>query len=210
MFITLSFNGRIMFWIQLEGLSSSSIVKAPMDAVNGQNMSLVTKFGLKKPTSIAVDYIGQRVFWVDAGLMHIGLSDFDGGDFNTIKRKKTHYLPQHLLIYEGSLYWSGNDAAGTHSVIFKFGIFGLYFEDERGFVVREELVGNFSLIKDFDVYHSQYKLRAGGRYSAGMMSNGQSNCSSLAVTLAGPAGFTCVCPKGMTRDSEGNCTGKFE
>ena len=173
-----------------------------MDAMSGSNISLVTKLGLKKPTGIAIDYVAERIFWLDAARLQILMSDFDGGNFDTINFIHKKFVPQHVQIYEGTLFWSGINAVGKEAKVFRVGITGSDFEDEHGVKLEEEVVASFSRVTSFDVYHSHDVLRAKTR-----MRPTTRNCSGAAVALYGPGGLTCVCPKGTSQNGE-NCTGE--
>ena len=113
---------RIMFWIQIEGPTSSAIMKAPMDAVDGRSIRLVKALVFRKPTGIAIDYNKELIFWVDAKYSQIQWADYDGGNMDTIDIIHISFVPQHIHVREDSLYWSGNDVAGSDGGIFKIGI----------------------------------------------------------------------------------------
>ena len=157
-----------------------------MNAVDGQSMNVIRKAWLLDPTGLTIDFVADRVFWADKKRLQIQWSDFHGRNLGEMGIAHKNFLPQHLQIYQGTLYWSGNDVVGNHGAIFKVGITLSDFNNECPATMRGQLAGNFSRLTGFAVHDSQGKLRAKSHTG---VSDGYANCYGSAVALSGP-GFT--------------------
>ena len=199
----------MMFWIQARKTKPFSVVAAPMNAVSGLNTTIVTLYDqLFAPGGMAIDLVRERVFWTDVTssfMSHVYSCDFDGG--NRTKTKITHvsFMPKNLQISQGTLYWTGQSFSDTGGTIFKVRISSSDFQNENLLGVRAELVGNLPSVQSFTMYPSSWK-KGDSRHES--VSQFRKNCTGLALTLSGPRGFTCACPKGMDRTIDGNCGGE--
>ena len=126
-------------WVQTEAFRFTSIVTAPMNAIAGQSTTITTLYDrISEPGGVAIDFVGERVYWTDAGLSRIHHSDFNGGNIRAlILSRNIVYLPQHLHINDGTLYWGGNNAVPSMGAIFKFEINSRTFTGVTGQERRE-------------------------------------------------------------------------
>lgn len=68
-----------MFWSETGG--EARIGRAGMD---GSDRRVLIKDGLRWPASLAVDSLGQRIYWTDEKLKCIGSATLDGGDIKVL------------------------------------------------------------------------------------------------------------------------------
>lgn len=85
--ILTTFNARIMFWSEMGG--DARIECAGMD---GSDRRVLIKDDLRWPVGLAVDSLGQRIYWTDEKLKCIGSATFDGGDIKVLHSPFMHLV----------------------------------------------------------------------------------------------------------------------
>lgn len=89
-----------------------------------------------------IDYVQNRLYWVDAKLHIIGSSDLDGQDYKLILRNhRTLGHPFAITVFEDFLYWTDWMSNAVHKVS-KFG---------RGNV--SDVAMDLKMPMDIHVYH---------------------------------------------------------
>nr|XP_006817539.1 PREDICTED: low-density lipoprotein receptor-related protein 2-like [Saccoglossus kowalevskii] len=78
------------------------IEKAWMD---GSNREVIIKTKLLYPNGITIDYVHQRLYWVDAGLNVIEYANFDGTERRSLDELTVPH-PFSLTLFEDRLYWT--------------------------------------------------------------------------------------------------------
>lgn len=76
-----------MFWSEMGG--EARIERAGMD---GSDRRVLIKDDLRWPVGLAVDSLGQRIYWTDEKLKCIGSSTFDGGDVKVLHSLFVHWV----------------------------------------------------------------------------------------------------------------------
>ncbi|KAL2091711.1 hypothetical protein ACEWY4_011509 [Coilia grayii] len=90
----------IMFWSEVGG--EAQIECSGMD---GSDRRVLVKDGLRWPASLAVDPMGQRLYWTDEKLKCIGSSTLDGGDIQLLQLMETP-SPFSVSVFSDMVFWS--------------------------------------------------------------------------------------------------------
>nr|XP_033800021.1 low-density lipoprotein receptor-related protein 1B [Geotrypetes seraphini] len=160
----------MMYWTVIS--DHSHIEEAAMDGT--MRRILVQKY-VQRPTGLAVDHFGQRLYWADFELSVIGTVCFDGSDLvisASIKQGLLH--PHRIDLFEDNVY-----GAGLKNGVFKVQKFG------EGSV--ENL--NFAILKTKSVLISH-------RYKQPKLPNPCLDLKCEFICLLNPLGATCSCPEG--------------
>uniref|UniRef100_A0A8B9RNB7 Low density lipoprotein receptor-related protein 1Bb n=1 Tax=Astyanax mexicanus TaxID=7994 RepID=A0A8B9RNB7_ASTMX len=77
-------------------------------AMDGSMRRVLLDKKLRRPTGLAIDYFGQRLYWADAELSVIGSVRFDGSDpLEVISGKQGVSQPYRIDIFEDLIYGTG-------------------------------------------------------------------------------------------------------
>ncbi|XP_041720534.1 low-density lipoprotein receptor-related protein 1B isoform X1 [Coregonus clupeaformis] len=90
----------IMFWSEIG--NEAKIERAGMD---GSERRVVVSHSLSWPGSLAVDTLGERLYWTDEKLGCIGSATLDGGDVKLLQMMETTN-PFAVTVFNDMLYWS--------------------------------------------------------------------------------------------------------
>ncbi|KAF7992430.1 hypothetical protein HCN44_001755 [Aphidius gifuensis] len=92
-----------MFWTDWAP-GNASVSRANLDGSNVKR--LFTKGTVEWPNGITIDYIAERIYWVDAREDYIGSSDYDGKRFKKIisdDERVSH--PFAVAVFKDNMYW---------------------------------------------------------------------------------------------------------
>lgn len=95
---------RRIYWAT-SNRSAPSIMRSNFD---GSDMTTLVTDNLYEPTSIAVDHMNSRLYWIDdeEGIHYkMETSDLDGSG-RTVIVHGTHQVPLHLAVDRQNLYWT--------------------------------------------------------------------------------------------------------
>ena len=92
-----------MFWCDWGAIPR--IERAGMD---GSHRQVIIKDSVRWPNGLTVDYVLDKLYWVDAKLNTIGSSNLDGSGSRTILRH-----PFSISVFSELVYWTEWD---THSI----------------------------------------------------------------------------------------------
>ena len=146
------------------------------------------------PNGITIDYIAERIYWVDARMDYIGSSDLHGKKFKKIIEKNLFVQhPFSVAVFKDIVYWSD------------WSINSILRADKDDGTAISGLVNQLSSLMDIKVY--AHGIQIG--------SNPCSNVSCQYICIAKPAqeGYSCLCPDGMYPNPNGNrclCPGNVE
>ncbi|XP_054168279.1 sortilin-related receptor-like [Oppia nitens] len=168
------------------GTNKPSIIRSELD---GDNVKVLFNDSIVSwPNGIAVDYLSQRIFWVDAKRDYIASADFDGHHLSYISEGDTNPHPFALGVFKNHIYF---DDWNLQQIIMINKNDG---SDRR--VILSDIVGamDLKIITPYlkDIMNS-------------CSDNKTSNCSHLCVPkLYG--GHKCLCPDGLdvTKAPDGN------
>ncbi|XP_021476797.2 very low-density lipoprotein receptor isoform X2 [Oncorhynchus mykiss] len=90
----------LLFWSEIS--NEAKIERAGMD---GSERRVVVSHSLSWPGSLAVDPIGERLYWTDKKLGCIGSATLDGGDVKILQLTETTN-PFSVTVFNDMLYWS--------------------------------------------------------------------------------------------------------
>ncbi|ERL95566.1 sortilin-related receptor [Dendroctonus ponderosae] len=156
--------------------------------LDGSNVTLLfDKEKVEWPNGITVDYVSNRIYWVDARKDYIGSSDLQGGGMVYVV-ESTDIVPHPfgVAVFKNDIYWDD----WKKNAIFKRdkdmvgGTTGIQ-------VVLENLPG----LMDLKVF--THGLQTGHNACSNL------KCSHICVGL--PHGSVCLCPDGMITTKDGTC-----
>ena len=90
-----------MYWTDWG--SNPRIEQAEMD---GSARQTIVTGNLVWPNGLTIDQLTSRLFWVDAKLAKIEVSDLNGGNRQLIMSSTDNIHPYGLAVYLGVLYWT--------------------------------------------------------------------------------------------------------
>ncbi|XP_071823426.1 low-density lipoprotein receptor-related protein 2-like isoform X4 [Apostichopus japonicus] len=141
------------------------------------------------PFGLSIDYVSNKLFWVDAHLDYIGYSDFDGENFHIIPSQEgeTYFRPFAVTVFEEFIYWT----EWSEMTVFRSHKFT---GENRTKLVQLDRHRPY----DVHVYHSLVQRLDIPNPCAG--NNG--GCSHLCLLSEG-GGYSCACPDGFDLNFDG-------
>ncbi|XP_024294925.1 very low-density lipoprotein receptor-like isoform X3 [Oncorhynchus tshawytscha] len=171
----------LLFWSEIS--NEAKIERAGMD---GSERRVVVGHGLSWPGSLAVDPIGERLYWTDKKLGCIGSATLDGGDVKILQLTETTN-PFSVTVFNDLLYWS-DTKRGTIQGANKI-------TGKNCKVLLKRPAQAFGL----KVIHPLLQTGTDGPCE-------KLHCSHLCVLAPGPKGV-CKCPSGLLLAEDGlNCS----
>ncbi|XP_025834721.1 sortilin-related receptor-like isoform X2 [Agrilus planipennis] len=163
-----------MFWTDW-ATESPSVSRANLDGTNIKR--LIEHPQVEWPNGVTVDYIAERIYWVDAKLDYIGSSDLHGQRIKHIISNNDLVIhPFAIAVFKDQMYWDD----WKQNMIFS--------ADKDHGVAIKQLVKEYSGPMDLKVYgHSL-------QHSTNDCQN--SSCKYLCVG-APKQSHVCLCPDGM-------------
>lgn len=147
---------------------------------------LFTKPQIVWPNGITIDYIAERVYWVDASKDYIASCDLQGKTFKTILEHDNRVAhPFAVGVYKDLMYW---DDWKMNSVFAA--------DKDHGFNIRS-LADNMPSLMDLKVYAHSIQTGTNACSKA-------NNCSHICVGAPGKT-YTCLCPDEMQITANGDC-----
>lgn len=138
------------------------------------------------PNGITIDYIAERVYWVDASRDYIASCDLHGKGFTKVLEQDTRVAhPFAVGVYKDLMYW---DDWKMHSV---------FSADKDHGIMIETLAENMPSLMDLKIY--AHSIQTGTNACSR-----PNNCTHICVG-APKGGYTCLCPEGMTLSINGDC-----
>lgn len=150
---------------------------------------LFTKPQIFWPNGITIDYIAERVYWVDASKDYIASCDLNGKSFRKILEQDSRVAhPFAVAVYKDHMYWDDWKMNSVFSA-----------DKDHGIMVRT-LADHMPSLMDLKIY--AHSIQTGT--SACSAVGGSHNCSHICV--AGPRKtFSCLCPDSMELSASGEC-----
>uniref|UniRef100_A0A915I0F3 GST N-terminal domain-containing protein n=1 Tax=Romanomermis culicivorax TaxID=13658 RepID=A0A915I0F3_ROMCU len=99
----------LMFWI--DHAKTMRIERADMD---GSRRRVVVDHKLEEPVALTIDYVHERIYWVDAKLSMIESCDLDGSYRALVLSSATKH-PVDLFVFDSKIYWADSYASGIYS-----------------------------------------------------------------------------------------------
>ncbi|XP_022803617.1 sushi, von Willebrand factor type A, EGF and pentraxin domain-containing protein 1-like isoform X3 [Stylophora pistillata] len=171
----------MMYWTDWG--AAPKVEKAAMDG--SVRRSIVTG-NLAWPNGLTLDQTTNRLYWADAKLDTIEMSDLDGGNRQIVLSSSAGIHPYGLTIYQDILYWTdwNNRSISSYNAT----------SGEADMVIPD-------LQQPMDIHVFDPSLMFLGSHSCSQ-NNGM--CSDLC--LLKPGGYQCACPTGVALKVDGkNC-----
>lgn len=138
------------------------------------------------PNGITIDFIAERVYWVDASKDYIASCDLNGKTFKKILDQDNRVAhPFAVGVYKDLMYWDDWKMNSVFSA-----------DKDHGIMIRT-LAENMPTLMDLKVY--AHSIQTGTNACST-----QKNCSHMCVG-APNGGYTCLCSDEMEITSNGEC-----
>ncbi|CAH0560374.1 unnamed protein product [Brassicogethes aeneus] len=171
-----------LFWTDWSA-DFPSVNRANLDG--SQNKTLFGKNTVEWPNGITVDYIANRIYWVDAKLDYIGSSDLHGDGFiKVVSAEDVVSHPFAVAVFKNQMYWDD----WKRNAIFS--------ADKDVYKGVEVLVKPLPGLMDLKVYAHGIQF---GNNSCTLDTTCRYTCVGLPKNK-----FTCLCPDGLVM-KEGSC-----
>ncbi|XP_050308262.1 sortilin-related receptor-like [Anthonomus grandis grandis] len=171
-----------MFWTDWSA-ENPSVNRANLDGSNVK--ALFGKDKVEWPNGITVDYIANRIYWVDARKDYIGSSDLHGDGFMIIVYGTdvvSH--PFAVAVFKSNMYW---DDWKKNAI---------YSSDKDVYKGINVVVKDLGGLMDLKVYAHGIQI--------GKNACSNNTCPYICVGLP-KNNHTCLCPDGMVTGSNGSC-----
>ncbi|XP_063955134.1 low-density lipoprotein receptor-related protein 1-like [Lytechinus pictus] len=167
-----------------------AINKAHMD---GTHLETIVEENLAQPTSIAIDYVSERLYWADSKMRLIESSDLDGGDrVPVVTFPHTGGSPFSIDIFEDRIYGSTKNPYQ----LFRVGKFGHQSTDRKRLTYLTQQRPKTSMVK---IVHQQ-------KQDTGIVNPCDNQTySSNQLCLLTPFGPSSVCKEGYEHDGISGC-----
>lgn len=174
-----------MFWSDWNS-ESPSISRANLD---GSNIKILFgKAVVEWPNGITVDYIAERIYWVDGKRDYIASSDLHGNRFKIIISKYNVVShPFAIAVFKDLMYWDD-------------------WKNNAIYVADKDQVNVTNQIET--LYHKQQPGLMDLKVYAHSLQEGVNNCTNSPcpfICVGKPQGHICLCPDGMIEAPSGKC-----
>ncbi|KAJ3658176.1 hypothetical protein Zmor_009933 [Zophobas morio] len=164
-----------MFWTDWS-VEDPSVNRAELDGTNIKK--LFAKPRVEWPNGITIDYIAERIYWVDARQDYIASSDLHGDYFKlVISHDEVVSHPFAVAVFKNNMYWDD----WKRNAIFS--------ADKDGFRGVEVLRKNLPGLMDLKVYAHGIQIGANACTNT--------SCPYICVGMPGKDQKACICPDGM-------------
>ncbi|PFX17351.1 Low-density lipoprotein receptor-related protein 6 [Stylophora pistillata] len=168
----------MMYWTDWG--ANPKVEKAEMD---GSGRRSIITGNLAWPNGLTLDQATDRLYWADAKLDTIEMSDLDGRNRQIVLSSSAGIHPYGLTIYQGIIYWTDWNTQSITSYNATSGETDVMISD---------------LQKPMDIHVFDPSLMFSGSHSCSQ-NNGM--CSDLC--LLKPGGYHCACPTGVALKADG-------
>lgn len=176
-----------LFWTDWSA-TNPSVSRASLDGENKKD--LFTAPLVQWPNGITIDYIAERLYWVDANKDYIGSSDLNGKGFVKILHSDNRVEhPFAVAVFKDFMYWDDWKMNAVFSA-----------DKDHGIMIKTIAEGIINLM-DLKVY--AHSIQEGT--NACVNGVGAGKCSYMCVG-APKNGYKCICPDGMhLNEKTGEC-----
>ncbi|XP_048254148.1 sortilin-related receptor-like isoform X1 [Haliotis rufescens] len=95
-----------MYWTDWS-YSNPRIARAWMDGTNTSVQTIVNGSNVRWPNGLAIDLPSEQLFWTDAGLHKLFVSDLEGQNIRTLVRGMLNAPhPFSIAVYKNNIYWA--------------------------------------------------------------------------------------------------------
>ncbi|XP_023246072.1 sortilin-related receptor isoform X2 [Copidosoma floridanum] len=170
-----------MFWTDWAP-GNASVNRANLDGTHAKQLFFTR---VEWPNGITIDYIAERIYWVDARQDYIGSSDFEGNGFKKVIQSDERVShPFAVAVFKDNMYWDD----WKQSMIFQA-------DKDHGLGITP-IVGQLAGLMDLKVY--AHSVQSGTNKCAN-----NTQCSHICLGAPNNS-FVCLCPDGMVMQ-DGKC-----
>uniref|UniRef100_A0A1B0DIT9 Sortilin n=2 Tax=Phlebotomus papatasi TaxID=29031 RepID=A0A1B0DIT9_PHLPP len=171
-----------IFWTDWSS-SKPSLSRSNLDGTDIR--MLFTKPQVVWPNGVTIDYIAERVYWVDASKDYIASCDLHGRGFQKILEQDPRVAhPFAVAVYKDLMYWDDWKMDSVFSA-----------DKDKGIIIHS-IAEEMTTLMDLKVY--AHAIQEGTNACS------ENKCSHMCVG-APKKGFTCLCPDGMEKSPTGEC-----
>lgn len=171
-----------LFWTDWNAFNPS-VSRANLDGEDRKE--LFTQPEVFWPNGISIDFIAERIYWVDASKDYIASSDLDGKGFMKILHSDARVEhPFAVAVHKELMYWSDWKMSSVFSA-----------DKDHGIMIRTVAEDMLNLM-DLKIY--AHSIQEGQN----ACSNNSHQCSHFCVGVPKNQ-FKCLCPEGMHLGSNG-------
>lgn len=172
----------LLFWTDW-----GEVPKIERASMNGNQSSriVIVSENIYWPNGITVDYVGERLYWVDGKYRYITVMDYNGNQRRTLVKEASPY-PFAITYFENSLFWTDWSTWSVHVV-----------QNVSNPLVKEVVSGD-NAPNAIHVWDNRVQPEG---YSPCQVNNG--GCSHLCLQSDGP--LHCACPTGILLVDDYNC-----
>ncbi|KAJ8960391.1 hypothetical protein NQ314_006081 [Rhamnusium bicolor] len=163
-----------MFWTDWSA-ENPSVNRANLDGTN--NITLFGRDKVEWPNGITIDYVANRIYWVDARRDYIGSSDLHGDGFlKVVSDVEVVFHPFAIAVFKNDMYW---DDWKRNSI---------FSADKDIFKGVDVIVKQLPGLMDLKIFAHGVQI--------GTNACANSSCSHICVGLPKNK-FACLCPDGL-------------
>eukprot|EP00095_Tigriopus_kingsejongensis_P005304 maker-scaffold337_size202799-snap-gene-0.21 protein:Tk05304 transcript:maker-scaffold337_size202799-snap-gene-0.21-mRNA-1 annotation:"sortilin-related receptor" len=145
---------------------------------------LFTRPLVQWPNGLSIDYIANRVYWVDADKDFIASCNLEGTGFKKVLSGSVLVHPFAISIFKELMYWNDWNRKA------------LYYADKNTGNGTTLIMKNEVGVMDMKIFSSIHR--------SGTNACSQSPCSHLCVGMPAPKNYQCLCPNGMKAEQTGS------
>lgn len=164
--------------------------------MDGQNRETIVRQQdeLEWPNGLTIDYIDQKIYWIDAKLHKIGTANMDGSDSKFVLVDPSEISrPFSISVFEDSLYWTDWNTNSIRKV-----------NKHTGRSILTLSLGSYSVM-DIKVYHEMRQERHFAENATALCNSKQCQFMCLPaakVNAMTPLTVSCVCANGFELNAD--------
>ena len=187
-----------MYWTEI-----GSVAKIHKSSMDGISTNVLHSTGLQYPHGITLDYDSQTLYWIDAGMDRIEMSNVDGSSRTVLTNVNVIVIPYGITFFDGRLYWTDTSRDQILSA-------SVSSPDSVSVLLSVSNPYRLKVVSQNGQKQSMLKiscsllilLLSSIAFNPCLLNNG--NCSHLCLLSAiSASGYTCACPTGLMPDNNG-------
>ncbi|TRY76952.1 hypothetical protein TCAL_09210 [Tigriopus californicus] len=180
------------------------------------------------PNGLAIDYIANRIYWVDANKDFIASCDLDGRSFKKVLSGPTLVHPFSISVFKDLMFWNdwnrkalyyadkNTDGRSFKKVLsgptlvhpFSISVFKdlMFWNDwnRKALYYADKNTGNGTTVVLKDMEGVMDLKIFSSIHRAGSNECSKKPCSHLCVAMPAPKHYQCLCPDGMKAEEDGD------
>uniref|UniRef100_W4VRP1 Sortilin-related receptor n=1 Tax=Corethrella appendiculata TaxID=1370023 RepID=W4VRP1_9DIPT len=173
-----------LFWTDWSAVKPS-VSRSNLDGSDVKQ--LFSKPDVVWPNGVTIDFIAERLYWVDASKDYIASCDLNGKNFHKVLQQDSRLAhPFGVAVLKNLMYW---DDWKMNSI---------FSADKDHGIMIHSIAGDMLNLMDLKIYAPS--IQEGTNACSGK----DQKCSHICVG-APKNSYSCLCPNGMEKNSQGQC-----